>query len=178
MTFRLNISRAMTMLLIALPTAAAAQDVNFQAGISQNAGANSQAGSDGKATSNSDADVDNDAAASNNVTTDIANGASATATSNGVLDNSVDNSIDSSSHVTIMAVQDLSTVTTDSGVSVDGTANQATPAVRTGDMVVNGSAFTNFAGVLNNGWNSGLASNAQAATNIAAQGNTTVGRGN
>lgn len=165
------------MLAAGLPVIAAAQEtVSLEAGISQNAGSNSQAGSDGKGTSN--ADVKNSASSNSTVASDLSNNATATATSNGVLDNSVDNSADSSSHVTIMAVQDLSTVTTASGFSVDGTASGANPAVRTGDNVVNGSAFANFAGLLNNGWNSGLASNAQAATNIAAQGNTTVGRGN
>ena len=173
MTFRLQISCAMTMLLVSLPMTAAAQDrISLEAGISQNAGSNSQAGSDGHATSNSNADVDNA------VNTDIANSATATATSNGVLDNSVDNSADSSAHVTIMAVQDLSSVTTNSGISLNGSANPAGPAVRTGDTIISGSAFSNFAGVLNNGWNSGLAANAQAAINIAAQGNTTIGRGN
>ncbi|WP_340268351.1 hypothetical protein [Sphingobium mellinum] len=179
MASRLTTLSATTLLLVGIPGLAAAQaPISLEAGISQNAGSNSQAGSDGHATSDSKADVQNQATSTNNVATDIGNTATATATSNGLLDNSVDNSQDSSSHTSIMAIQDLSTVTTSSGVSVDAPANQATPAIRTGDNVVNGSSFANFAGVLNNGWNSGLSSNALAATNIAAQGNTTVGRGN
>ncbi|WP_030540029.1 hypothetical protein [Sphingobium sp. DC-2] len=179
MAFRFNVLSAMTMVLTGIPGVAAAQaPISLEAGISQNAGSNSQAGSDAHATGNSNADVINQSSSANTVTTDIGNNATATATSNGVLDNSIDNSQDSSSHTIIMAIQDLSTVTTNSGVSVEGSATQSTPAIRTGDNVVSGASFANFAGVLNNGWNSGLASNALAATNIAAQGNTTVGRGN
>ena len=179
MTSRLDVLSATTLLLLGVPGVAMAQaPISLEAGISQNAGSNSQAGSDSHATSDSNAEVQNQATSTNSVSTDIANSATATATSNGLLDNSVDNSQDSSSHTSIMAVQDLSTVTTSSGVTLDAPANQATPAVRTGDHVVYGSGFANFAGVLNNGWNSGLSSNALAATNIAAQGVTTVGHGN
>ncbi|AXJ96504.1 hypothetical protein DM480_14415 [Sphingomonas sp. FARSPH] len=42
-----------------------------------------------------------------------------------------------------------------------------------GSNTVNGSAFAAFSGILNQGWNTGINSNAASATNIAAQGSTT-----
>jgi hypothetical protein len=42
-----------------------------------------------------------------------------------------------------------------------------------GDNSVNGSAFAAFSGILNNGWNTGINANAQAATNVAARGTVT-----
>jgi hypothetical protein len=44
---------------------------------------------------------------------------------------------------------------------------------RSGSNSVNGSAFAAYAGILNQGWNTGINSNAQAATNIAAVGTVT-----
>jgi hypothetical protein len=42
-----------------------------------------------------------------------------------------------------------------------------------GSNTVGGSAFAAYSGILNQGWNTGISSNTQAATNIAAQGQTT-----
>jgi hypothetical protein len=42
-----------------------------------------------------------------------------------------------------------------------------------GDNSVSGSAFAAYAGILNQGWNTGINANAQAATNIAARGTVT-----
>ena len=42
-----------------------------------------------------------------------------------------------------------------------------------GDNSVNGSAFAAYSGILNQGWNTGINANAQAATNIAARGTVT-----
>lgn len=42
-----------------------------------------------------------------------------------------------------------------------------------GDNTVNGSAFAAFSGILNQGWNTGINANAQAATNVAARGTVT-----
>ncbi|HEX7819438.1 MAG TPA: hypothetical protein VF463_02335 [Sphingobium sp.] len=42
-----------------------------------------------------------------------------------------------------------------------------------GSNSVRGSAFAAYSGILNQGWNTGISSNTQAATNIAAQGQTT-----
>jgi hypothetical protein len=42
-----------------------------------------------------------------------------------------------------------------------------------GDNVVNDNAFGAFSGILNQGWNTGINANAQAATNIAARGTVT-----
>lgn len=42
-----------------------------------------------------------------------------------------------------------------------------------GSNSVNGSAFAAYSGILNQAWNTGINSNAQAATNMAAQGSTT-----
>lgn len=44
-----------------------------------------------------------------------------------------------------------------------------------GDNSISGGAFAAFAGVLNQAWNTGINSNAQSATNIAAQGNISFG---
>lgn len=41
-----------------------------------------------------------------------------------------------------------------------------------GSNSVNGSAFAAYSGILNQGWNTGINSNTQAATNMAAQGTT------
>ncbi len=67
----------------------------------------------------------------------------------------------------LMAVQDMSATAapvTSSGRSV---------SFSSGSNSINGSAFAAYAGILNQAWNTGLASNAQAATNIAAQGTVT-----
>lgn len=42
-----------------------------------------------------------------------------------------------------------------------------------GDNSVSGSAFAAYSGILNQGWNTGINANAQAATNIAARGTVT-----
>jgi hypothetical protein len=42
-----------------------------------------------------------------------------------------------------------------------------------GDNSVRGGAFAAFSGILNQGWNTGINANAQAATNIAARGSVT-----
>jgi hypothetical protein len=42
-----------------------------------------------------------------------------------------------------------------------------------GDNSVNGNAFAAYSGILNQGWNTGINANAQAATNIAARGSVT-----
>jgi hypothetical protein len=44
-----------------------------------------------------------------------------------------------------------------------------------GDNSVSGSAFAAYAGILNTAWNTGISSNAQAATNVAARGSVTFG---
>lgn len=44
-----------------------------------------------------------------------------------------------------------------------------------GDNSVSGSAFAAYAGILNSAWNTGVNSNAQAATNVAARGTVTFG---
>ena len=41
-----------------------------------------------------------------------------------------------------------------------------------GSNTIDGAAFAAYSGILNQGWNTGINSNAQAATNIAAQGTT------
>jgi hypothetical protein len=49
------------------------------------------------------------------------------------------------------------------------------PTFRTGDNTVRGNAFSAFAGVLTQNMNTGVNSNAQAATNIAARGTVQFG---
>lgn len=63
-------------------------------------------------------------------------------------------------------------------VDLDGQDDTSSPVgYHSGDNYVRGSAFAAFAGILNQAWNTGINSNAQAATNIAAQGTINFGDG-
>jgi len=75
----------------------------------------------------------------------------------------------------ITATQVLVAVTTDNPVSWNEDERGSVGGYRSGDMSVNGNSFSAFAGINNQAWNSGIASNAQAATNIAAQGTVSFG---
>ncbi|MFC4291570.1 hypothetical protein ACFOWX_03985 [Sphingorhabdus arenilitoris] len=101
-------------------------------------------------------------------------------------DNSQDNSLTAndvgSNNNTVSANQLLNAVNTNSQMDelVDLDGEDGTPApvgYNSGNNEVRGSAFAAFAGILNQAWNTGINSNAQAATNIAAQGTINFGDG-
>lgn len=83
---------------------------------------------------------------------------------------------------TVTAFQLLNAINTNSQMDelVDLDGEDGTPApvgYNSGDNYVRGSAYAAFAGILNQAWNTGINSNAQAATNIAAQGTINFGDG-
>lgn len=66
----------------------------------------------------------------------------------------------------------------DEVVDMDGEDGTPSPVgYHSGNNVVGGNAFAAYAGILNQAWNTGINSNAQAATNIAAQGTVNFGTG-
>ncbi len=80
----------------------------------------------------------------------------------------------------IIATQELKAINInrelDEVVDLDGEDGSETPVgYNSGSNYVRGNAFAAFAGINNAAWNTGINSNAQAATNIAAQGNVNFG---
>lgn len=83
---------------------------------------------------------------------------------------------------TVTAFQLLNAINTnqnlDEVVDMDGAdGNPAPVGYNSGENHINGSAFAAYAGILNQAWNTGINSNAQAASNIAAQGTINFGDG-
>lgn len=92
------------------------------------------------------------------------------------------NSNNNNGNSSVVAFQLLNAVNTnqylDEVVDLDGEDGTETAVgYNSGNNVVRGSAFAAFAGILNQAWNTGINSNAQAATNIAAQGTINFGDG-
>jgi hypothetical protein len=81
-------------------------------------------------------------------------------------DGNHDNNQDNSS---ITADQDLSATVSNAPVLVLAAITGALNG-QSGNNSVGGNAFAAYSGILNQGWNTGQGSNAQAATNIAARG--------
>jgi hypothetical protein len=80
----------------------------------------------------------------------------------------------------VVAIQALTATNTnqqmDELVDLDGEDDSDTAVgYNSGNNSVSGSAFAAYAGILNAAWNTGINSNAQAATNIAAQGTVSFG---
>lgn len=80
----------------------------------------------------------------------------------------------------VVAIQALTATNTnqylDEVVDLDGEDGSETPVgYNSGGNNVSGNAFAAYAGILNAAWNTGINSNAQAATNIAAQGTVSFG---
>ena len=72
-------------------------------------------------------------------------------------------------NVRLVADQTLdASISNERGLNFNGTRSD----YASGSNSVNGGAFAAYSGILNQGWNTGINSNAQAATNIAAQGTT------
>lgn len=127
----------------------------------------------------------------NNDVTDTNNGAvvvndlldvylAADASTNNTLDDI--NSNNNNNNDLVIATQTLTATNTNSLMDelVDLDGEDGTPApvgYNSGDNYVRGNAFAAFAGILNQSWNTGINSNAQSATNIAAQGTINFGDG-
>ena len=80
----------------------------------------------------------------------------------------------------VVAIQALTATNTNSQmdelVDLDGEDDSDTAVgYNSGNNSVRGSAFAAYAGILNAAWNTGINSNAQAATNIAASGTVSFG---
>lgn len=93
-------------------------------------------------------------------------------------DNDGNGSFNSNSFV--VATQTLNATNTNSQmdelVDLDGEDESDTAVgYNSGNNSVRGSAFAAYAGILNAAWNTGINSNAQAATNIAASGTVSFG---
>ncbi|RYD43800.1 MAG: hypothetical protein EOP63_08225 [Sphingomonadales bacterium] len=83
-------------------------------------------------------------------------------------------------NTSVVALQVLTATNTNSQmdelVDMDGEDDSDTNVgYQSGNNSVSGSAFAAYAGILNAAWNTGINSNAQAATNIAAQGTVSFG---
>jgi len=79
------------------------------------------------------------------------------------------NSSQRNGNIALVADQDLDASITNRGpMNFNGNSSNYS----SGSNNVGGSAYAAYSGILNQGWNTGVNSNAQAATNIAAQGTT------
>ena len=87
--------------------------------------------------------------------------------------NSTNDSNNGNDSSAVVALQVL-TATVSNAAALNFTGGFADYA--SGSNSVSGSAFAAFSGILNNGWNTGINANAQAATNIAARGTVTFTR--
>ncbi|MEP2101304.1 MAG: hypothetical protein ABJP02_01620 [Parasphingorhabdus sp.] len=92
------------------------------------------------------------------------------------------NSNNNNNNDLVIAVQTLTATNTayefDEMVDLDGEDGTPAPVgYNSGDNYNSGSAFSAFAGIANQSWNTGVYSNAQSATNIAAQGSINFGDG-
>jgi hypothetical protein len=85
--------------------------------------------------------------------------------------NSVNGSNNGNDNSSIVADQDLRATSNGAPVLFLSLASDNS----SGDNSVSGSAFAAYAGILNTAWNTGINSNAQAATNVAARGTVTFG---
>jgi hypothetical protein len=81
-------------------------------------------------------------------------------------DNSTNNSNNNNDSSSVVAEQELTA--TNAPTTILSLALGAD--FSSGNNSVGGNAFAAYSGILNNGWNTGISSNAQAATNIAARG--------
>jgi hypothetical protein len=75
----------------------------------------------------------------------------------------------------VIADQTLVAIITNNGESAE--VVEDTEGYESGDNTIRGSAFSAFAGILTQSWNTGVNANVQAATNIAARGDVNFGDG-
>jgi hypothetical protein len=83
-------------------------------------------------------------------------------------DNSTNDSNNGNDSSSIVAVQTL--VATSAPLNILSLSLAASNDFSSGNNSVGGGAFAAYSGILNQGWNTGISSNAQAATNVAARG--------
>jgi hypothetical protein len=98
------------------------------------------------------------------------NSQNALASFNTVASNNTDNSTNDNSEVVANQLL-VATISNADELNFDGDENDYS----SGNNSVGDNAFAAYAGILNQGWNTGINSNAQAATNIAARGTVTFG---
>jgi len=67
----------------------------------------------------------------------------------------------------IIAEQDMRAIISNDG-GMEAVVDDTNQGYRSGDNSVRGNAFAAFAGILNQAWNTGVNSNTQSGTNIAA----------
>lgn len=87
-------------------------------------------------------------------------------------DNSVNNSNNGNDSSAVVATQTLLAINANAA-PLNFQSGLALSDYSSGDNSVNGNAFAAYSGILNQGWNTGINANAQAATNIAARGTVT-----
>ncbi len=92
-------------------------------------------------------------------------------------DNSVTTGDIASNNSTVPATQTLLAINANSGMNalVDQTRLIGASDQISGDNRVQGSSFAAYAGILNQAWNTGINSNAQAGSNISAMGTVNFG---
>lgn len=105
----------------------------------------------------------------NSLDLDLTLNANRTSTSTSSRSVSNSNSSQRNGNIRLVADQELSASITNRG-ALNFNGRQSNYS--SGGNSVNGSAFAAYAGILNQAWNTGINSNAQSATNIAAQGTT------
>jgi hypothetical protein len=87
-------------------------------------------------------------------------------------DNSVNNSNNGNDSSAVVATQTLLAINANAA-PLNFQSGLALSDYSSGSNSVNGNAFAAYSGILNQGWNTGINANAQAATNIAARGTVT-----
>ena len=128
-------------------------------------------------TTNANSDNANSNVSTNNsdFKNDSVSNAQATATSDGIIDNSTDDHVDSSVKFKIMAYQDLASNNTGNSIQIEGDGNSQGSGLQTGSNVIGNGALANFSGILNSAWNTGHTSSSQAANNMASQADVSFG---
>lgn len=148
-------------------------DLNMQDSNNDNSVSVADSGNDNSDNSLNVADSGNDN--SDNSTNDSGNLAFALGSFNSdSSDNSTNDSNNGNDSSSIVAAQTLVANVTNNA-PVGSALFQVGSDNHSGDNSVAGSAFAAYAGILNNGWNTGINSSAQAATNVAARGSVTFG---
>jgi hypothetical protein len=96
--------------------------------------------------------------------------ATATATSDGTHEANTYNISDSSVSTKTLSVQDLESTSTGNYTVFNAGPDPTNSPLPTGSIGAGGASFSNFAGILNNGWNVGTSSNVIATNNISVNG--------
>lgn len=184
MKLRHVIATTAALMFLGMPATALAQDGDVAQGVNNDNNDNNDGNGSGNVTNNdnnaflsnndnNDTNSNNDNNDGNGNNRDNGNG---NAVANDFLDllsnnsigngNNRDNYTDGGGEV--MADQKLVAIITNNGESAE--IIEGTDGYESGDNTIRGNAFSAFAGILNQAWNTGVNANVQAATNIAARG--------